>query len=159
MIIREATREDSDELGAMLVELCTYEMPYDPLVFPGPGCADYLIEYTWQGVERAAGAVYFAEEGGAVAGFISGWVERRDARLWRVDRLGYIDALYVREPYRGRGAGRALMEALLTRFRAQGLSQITTDVYSANDAARGFYAGFGMRPATVKVEGPLPGAD
>jgi len=153
--IRRASREDSDELGRMLVELCTYEMRFDPLVEPVEGCEDYLIEYTWRGVEAHAGVVYFAEEATEVAGFVSGWTERRDGRLWRVSRLGYVDALYVREPFRSRGVGRALMAALTERFRAAGLTHLTTDVYMGNEAARRFYASFNMDPTTVKVEGPM----
>lgn len=156
MRIRAATRADSTELGTMLVELCEYETRFDPLLEPKEGCDRYLVEYTWRGVERGGGVVFLAEDDGRPVGFISGWVVRRDGRLWRVTRLGYVDALYVRDGWRGRGVGRGLMRALIDHFRGLGLDHLTTDVYSSNERARSFYASFNMSPATVKVEGPMP---
>jgi ribosomal-protein-alanine N-acetyltransferase len=68
----------------------------------------------------------------------------------RADDEGEILNIAVAESARGRGAGRALLEALLGELRAAGVHQVFLEVRRSNQAAIGLYRGVGFRPLGVR---------
>jgi ribosomal protein S18 acetylase RimI-like enzyme len=62
----------------------------------------------------------------------------------------HLARVVVRPDARGRGAGRALVEALLCRAAAAGLSVVTLNVYRENRAAVALYTALGF----VRAERP-----
>lgn len=60
----------------------------------------------------------------------------------------WLEDLYVRESARGRGVGRALLEAAVERARSRGCRRIELDVNEENQAALALYraAGFTLEP-------------
>lgn len=66
---------------------------------------------------------------------------------WGIWRAGFdclLEDLYVAEGARGRGLGRALVEATFERARERGARRIELDVNEANEAALALYGGFGF---------------
>lgn len=59
--------------------------------------------------------------------------------------------LYVDEPIRGRGAGRALMAAVARAARTRGAVSMTWGVLESNTGARTFYAGLGARDVEARI--------
>ncbi|MBN2204275.1 MAG: GNAT family N-acetyltransferase [Thermoleophilia bacterium] len=57
----------------------------------------------------------------------------------------HVARVIVRPDARGRGVGRALVEALIARARESSASLVTLSVYSDNAAAIGLYTGLGFR--------------
>lgn len=76
-----------------------------------------------------------ATEGGRAAG-VAALAVRGDA--------GWVAGFAVAPPLRGRGLGRRLMSALVSRARACGLRRLTLEVLAHNTAARRLYEGAGM---------------
>ena len=70
----------------------------------------------------------------------------------------WLEDLYVEEAGRGRGLGRALVEAALERARARGAARIELDTNEDNAAAIALYESFGFS-ARSKVHGHLQGRD
>lgn len=58
---------------------------------------------------------------------------------------GWVNYLAVHPAQRGRGLGRALMEAAEQRLAALGCAKINLQVRHENEAARGFYEAIGYR--------------
>jgi ribosomal protein S18 acetylase RimI-like enzyme len=58
---------------------------------------------------------------------------------------GWINYLAVEPASRGRGLGRALMDAAEERLAALGCAKINLQVRDENEAARGFYEAIGYR--------------
>ena len=67
----------------------------------------------------------------------------RDARV-KVSHVGKIVGMMVEPPARGRGVGRALLEACIARARERGLLMLTLSVTSDNAAAVDLYARTGF---------------
>jgi GNAT superfamily N-acetyltransferase len=65
--------------------------------------------------------------------------------------------LYVRPAARGSGAGRALVEASITRARELGHAAIRLDTLPTMDAAHVLYASLGFRPIERYNDNPIEG--
>lgn len=96
------------------------------------------------------GVVLVAEEGGAVVGYAYGALEGPD---WMELRgpAGVIYDLAVNSGSRGRGVGRALLEAAADRLLALGAPQLVLAAASANHAAQRLFAAAGFRPTMVEM--------
>jgi ribosomal protein S18 acetylase RimI-like enzyme len=68
--------------------------------------------------------------------------------VWKGADDCYLEDLFVREPARRSGLGRALVEAAVERAQARGCRRIELDVNENNQAARDLYAacGFSFEP-------------
>ena len=96
---------------------------------------------------RSEGAVFLAMEDGAPAGFAQcqlrhDYVEGTDS-----SPVGYLEGIYVREPYRGRGAARALLRACEDWAREQGCTEFASDCELDNGGSIAFHLGAGFTEA------------
>lgn len=64
--------------------------------------------------------------------------------LWTASDDCWLEDLFVEEPARGTGVGRAMVEAALERARAHGCRRIELDVDDDNGAARALYLRLGF---------------
>lgn len=70
----------------------------------------------------------------------------------------YVEDLYVRPTYRGRGAGRALLRHLALLARERGCGRLEWSVLDWNEAAISFYRRLGARPNAGWTQYRLDGA-
>jgi len=64
----------------------------------------------------------------------------------KIDHRGEIWGVYVRDEWRAKGVGRALLEELILRLRSlPGLEQVALGVSSTNTAAKRLYESLGFR--------------
>ena len=93
--------------------------------------------------ERPSVFCHVAEVDGAVAGFavwflnFSTWLGRHGV---------YLEDLYVRPSFRGRGLGRALLETLIGIARERGYGRVEWWVLDWNEPAHAFYRSLGAEP-------------
>ncbi|HEY1627534.1 MAG TPA: GNAT family N-acetyltransferase [Streptosporangiaceae bacterium] len=101
--------------------------------------------------DSARGAVLVAEDDGRIIGFANvGQTRDSDAEA---GRTGELTAIYLEPSSWGRGAGRSLMEAAVSRLAALGYADATLWVLDANERARRFYEAARWFPdGTVKTE-------
>jgi ribosomal protein S18 acetylase RimI-like enzyme len=108
---------------------------------------------------------FLAIADGAVAGLI---VQRFRRRLNHATFEGWISDLVVREPYRGRGIGRALLAAAIEEWRLRGGHQIMLEVSYERTAARALYESAGfvdqgkyfeIGPVRTRSIEPSPGVE
>lgn len=64
---------------------------------------------------------------------------------------GYLMNVYVREPYRGNGVGRGIVEWLVERARAYGAGKVYLE---SADGAEAFYGSVGFRPMAGMMKLP-----
>jgi RimJ/RimL family protein N-acetyltransferase len=89
------------------------------------------------------------DTGGRLIG-VAGFYREESLKL---RHKGVIWGMYVAPEARGRGAGRALISAIIERCEAlDGLEQITLDVVTVNEAARRLYLSQGFRIYALERE-------
>lgn len=103
--------------------------------FHAPWSADMLRE------ELGKGIFLVAEQYGAVAGYVG---------CQTVLDEGYITNVAVSPACRRQGIGRALVGALASHARGQGLSFVTLEVRASNAPAITLYEGAGFRRVGVR---------
>ena len=84
---------------------------------------------------------FLAVADGAVAGYVGHRLRRR---LNHATFEGWVSDLVVRERFRGRGIGRALLAAAIAEWRLRGGHQVMLEVGYERAAARGLYEAAGF---------------
>lgn len=132
-LIRKARMADTRTLDAMLTELIGYETRYDSNLD-----ASYQVQDNYARlVEEEGCALLVAEAEGRILGFLYGFLYQIPGMF--VKPVALLDALFVLEPYRGRGIATALFFAF-RRFAAEnGACRIELKVMSRNENALHFY--------------------
>lgn len=75
-----------------------------------------------------------------------GWVQIDKAFDYLTgDEIGWINDIYVKMPYRGKGYSKLLMEEALKEFRKNGYSDVRLNVYSHNEKAIKLYEKMGFK--------------
>ena len=93
---------------------------------------------------QAAGCpLLVAEHGGEVVGF-AGYGAFRDNAKWPGYRLTVEHSIHVRESHWGTGVGRALIDALIERAKADGIHVMVAAVDGENDASIRFHERLGF---------------
>ncbi len=89
-----------------------------------------------------APSAFFLEEAGTPVGYVC---------CYAIGLLGYVMHVVVAPEARGRGVGRALLQATAERLRAAGCSRWTLNVKPDNVPAIRLYERFGLRATTTSV--------
>jgi ribosomal protein S18 acetylase RimI-like enzyme len=137
--IRPAIAGDADRIGQLAQQFAAYLRALgDTAAFQFDAQA-----YLRDGFGPApAFSGIVAESGGFVIGYL---LYHPGYDTDHAIRLLHIVDLYVEEGFRGRGAGRALMERVATIGQQEGAKGLLWSVYSPNLAAAEFYQRLGAR--------------
>jgi ribosomal protein S18 acetylase RimI-like enzyme len=114
---KEATNHDSEDNKEKMIEAYEHSAKYD---------------------------AYFVclMEGDALLG----WVQIDKAFDYLTGgEIGWINDLYVKTTYRGKGYSKLLMEKALEEFKAKGYSDVRLNVYSHNNTAMNLYERMGFK--------------
>lgn len=137
MQLRVAQAADVEGIFQLIGELAQYERLAHQMV----GSIDDLRRHLF-GEPRFAHATV-AEWDGAVAGFALYFFNYSTFRC----RPGlYLEDLYVRAAFRGRGMGLALLQSIEQRALELGCARLEWAVLDWNQTAIDFYRRFGARP-------------
>jgi GNAT superfamily N-acetyltransferase len=134
--IRTATERDVPAILALIEGLAEYERLAEEVVATEPALRESLFGRT----PRAE--VVMAWEGESAAGFAV-WFHTYSTFLARPGL--YLEDLFVRPAFRGRGIGRQLLRHLASVAVARGCGRMEWSVLDWNQPAIGFYERLGAR--------------
>ena len=136
MRVRRVERADLEELTALFEDHAAYEN----LSFEGHGRRRELERLIFGKPPRIFG--WIAEYGGEVAGYMTATI---DHSTWNAAPFVYMDCLYLRGEFRGRGLGWGLMRELAAFARQRGCREMQWHTPPDNALGIGFYRRIGAR--------------
>jgi ribosomal protein S18 acetylase RimI-like enzyme len=143
--IRDYRDEDAAAIRACIVELQDYERRIDPRLRPGTSMA---VEYFTQTLDRCRiydGRIFIAECGDHIVGFATVLARMPFEELDDPPgEYALVTDLIVLEPFRRRGCGRALLQAVERFAVEEGARELRIGVLSANHVARRLYVRSGF---------------
>lgn len=122
-----------------LLELCREHAAYERAGFRESGqverwraalFGDRPVLHGWVAVDG----------GGRLCGYMTATI---DFATWGAEPFAYLDCLYLREPYRGSGLGRAFFERLRGFAAARGCARVEWQTPPDNELGIGFYRRMG----------------
>jgi ribosomal-protein-alanine N-acetyltransferase len=111
-----------DVLDVMRIELETFTMPWSESTFRGL-------------LRRKDSDLYVAELEGVIVGY---------SVFWAVTDQGELGNVAIDKNHRGKGIGRKLIQAVLTRAAERGTREIFLEVRKSNFGAQALYGQFGF---------------
>lgn len=150
LTIRSARLGEIDAVMALLKELDEAHVDLEPKLLQHFKGAPRPREWLELRFADSSEACLVADLDGTVAGFI--WCKSQlppSLPAFIQEPVLIIGDLIVREAMRGRGIGRALLDAALDWGRARGLKRAQLTVFERNEVARSFYAELEFRPLSV----------
>lgn len=140
--IRRAGPEDAVAIARLLHD---FNSEYEE---PTPG-VDALTRYSRELLESGEMTVLLAGDGPDGLSLV-----RFRPGLWDGAQEAYLQELYVVPPLRGRGIGRALLEATMEAARDAGASGIDLNTGETDTAARALYESAGFTNREGSPDGP-----
>jgi ribosomal protein S18 acetylase RimI-like enzyme len=140
--VRRAGLEDAPEIARLLHDFnAEFEEPS-----PGVGA---LTEYSRRLLEAGEMTVLLAGEGPDGIALV-----RFRPSVWTGEPEAHLQELYVVPALRGRGIGRALLEATIAAARAAGATGIDLNTGETDTAARALYESTGFTNREGSPDGP-----
>ncbi|HZS82411.1 MAG TPA: N-acetyltransferase [Stellaceae bacterium] len=124
----------------------------------GTAIAAVYLDHLLRRTAEAMGAVFVAEAGGSVVGFIACRVKdsRSLVETEAYTRYGYVSDLEVDPAWRGQGVAARLLAAAERHLAATGaVTRMRLTVLAANAPARRAYEKYGFRPYDIELDKPI----
>ncbi len=143
LTIRDAQSGDASTIVSLILEMAQEDGDRSPIT----------EAYAAECISSCAGGVLLAEENGRLIGILSYSLR---PNLYHAAPACLIELLFVRRGARSRGAGGALVKALLARAAALGCVETSVSVMPDNAGAIRFYRGHGLTEEAVFLEKHFP---
>lgn len=150
MNIRRLQQEDAKQMHNLVKDFWTTtcrleKLPVDIYKFEKLKSVDQTIEEERH--KYMDWISFVAEEEDQLIGFIVGKVTEKPHK--EMERIGYIEEFFVIEPNRSKGIGAQLFDKLISEFKKEGCTAVSTDSYVANTSAVKYYMKKGFIPRTT----------
>lgn len=150
-IVRAATAADIPDVLPLVQKTYLFHDALDRARFGAiPGGAEKYHGWLSRLVDSDDGVFLVAERDGRLVGFTIGMMQN-DARIYRVQHIGFVHDLWVEEDVRRQGIARQLVSKAIARFQALGAEQVRLDTAAPNEVARSLFTSMGFRPSVVEM--------
>jgi len=153
MLIREYEPSDEEALRACVIQLQDVEREIYPRTADGAVIAKPYIAYLVEICRANRGRILVAERDGQVVGYsaVQIW-DSSDEIHEEAYEYAYISDLVVLETHRGKGLGRALLDAAEAFAQGEGVDIVRIGVLAENKSVRRMYKNRGFGEHKVVLE-------
>ena len=153
MSIRVYKASDEEALRACVIQLQDIEREIFPKTADGAAIAKPYIEYRVEICRANRGRILVAEQCGQVVGYLAVqiWDNSGEVHEEPYD-YAYISDLLVLETQRGKGLGRALLDAAESFAKGEGIDLLRIGVLAGNKSVRRMYKNCGFDEHKVVLE-------
>jgi len=145
---RRANFDDYDVVNALLENLFEYHKGLVPGIFSDAIFQNYSIEDFSCETADDDKAWFVAEINGEIVGAVLAYITAN-----RYDEVYcYIDGLYVKADYRGRGVATGLMHKVEEFAKSNCVDSIQVDLWAGNETGAKFYQSLGLQPIKFTLE-------
>ncbi|MCL6265919.1 aminoglycoside 6'-N-acetyltransferase [Flagellimonas myxillae] len=102
-------------------------------------------------LEKSNQQTFMAKEAGAAVGFVSTSLRVDYVEGSTTSPVGYVDMIYVKEPYRKHGLARKLFDQAEVWAKEKGCTEMGSDTWLWNKDAQQFHEKIGFRKEDVLV--------
>ena len=159
-MIRPAFASDAVAIGKLWEKLVDYHQALDEAMPRATldGAAIYARNLGSR-LEDSHTQVFVAEEDGRIVGYVLGVIVDLVPEMFEQEAGGFLADIFVEEAYRGRGIGRALVEAMRNWFRDNGLNHYEWHVSAMNADALAFWEALGGRNWQIRMRSEIEDVD
>ncbi len=144
---------DHDAVRNCAIELQDFEREIDPRLPSGERITDRYLDLMFRRCAEFDGVVLVAEADGSVTGFVSIWTRYRSSEPNDdAAEHGLVSDLVVSAKHRGRGIGRALLQAAEARSRQAGVDTLRVSVKAGNTIALSLSYAEGFENSEINLE-------
>lgn len=150
-VVRPGRRDDAAAAAALWIRSAEEHTAYDDVYATSPEAEKIMRRFLADLSSSAHSCLFVAEvpdASGEIVGFLSGEI-REGSPAFSPKTWAAVEDIYVTRTYRGRGIGRALVEACGEWARDKGADGVSLQVAAGNERARKFYDGLGFREVSV----------
>lgn len=150
--IRPATVNDAALIAMLNADVQQVHADALPWRFKQPGPATFTPADAYGLLARPGHSAFLAYVHGAPAGYVlAETVRRAETSSHFAHNMIYVHHISVRPAVRQRGVGRALMDAVKARGKAEGIALLALDAWAFNEPALAFFRRYGLVPYNVRL--------
>ncbi len=159
VLIRPAAPRDEPTLGRLGASLVRAHHAFDPHRFltPGPRLEEGYAYFLGTQLADADVAIFVAEHGGTIVGYVYAGVEPRSWKELR-DVAGFIHDVVVDPAVRGAGVGTRLIETAAAWLVGRGVPRVMLWTAEKNQDAQRLFEQLGFRRTMIEMTREVPPA-
>jgi ribosomal protein S18 acetylase RimI-like enzyme len=152
-VVRAARRADVQRLGVLGAQLVQAHHDFDPRRFIAPGkrTPDHYGAFLGSQLDEPHAVLLVAEHEGQVIGYAYAVLEEGYDYMLLRGPAAILHDLIVDPAYRGRGAGRLLVDAILSAMVSHGAPRVVLSSAERNEAAQRLFEKMGFRRTMVEM--------
>ena len=150
MKIREIKEEDLDKITYLAFHAQKREVPFDPILRLSEDAQYYIHSWLKENLLKG-GKILIAEHEGEIVGFIWGWIVQKPLEIFKVENIGYIYQVYVKEQLKNTTLKDKLLESITRAFKEEGIKYIIADCYIKDTENIELYKSQGFEPRALTL--------
>ncbi len=152
ILVRAATLADAAAIAGLNAHVQLIHAETYPWRFKQPSSSCPSANDMRKILEQPGYFALIAEAGGRPAGYLTAEIVRRgETPFHHAYAYLHVHHIAVDPAARRQGIARAMMDAAKAHGAREGIEIMSLDVWDFNDAARAFFAGYGLVPATHRL--------
>lgn len=151
-MIRQATKEDTQQIGELWLEMVNYHQQFDDIMFQASeNGAEYYQRSVSSRLSDPQTRVLVAEVEGEVVGYVLGMIVDITPEMFVPIHSGFLADICVTAKYRRQGIGHQLVEQLVLWFRSQAITYFEWHVSEKNQDAVKFWKSIGGETTMLRM--------